>query len=514
MKLLLKIARWLLGSFLFLLGLVFLSEKLSSAMMFLISGTLIVPVFSHKIKLFQKRKFLIPVVAVMLFFIGVYGLGMSEESKTASTNVAEQPKAEETMDYTQGTSKTEENSTTEEKNKIEKNDKVTKQQNEDPSPKKKSDSEAKKENMLSEDEIKKWISKNVGYEVSKKKKEKFLTRVDEPTFFTVWRRDLYSKISSEEMTFSSLRSETKEYLELYTQLFGSNSESVRKISKYIDKLDKLDQEKYDIGKNYDFYLKDSVVFSDNFYILNRLETRYQDNISGRLQKEIDSYNQKPHTEWLARNVEYNSIFGSTPGDEKFVIRTSGSGTFSKQGSYWLSYVSTNKTLDLIDQNGFESKAPILYLVEHPEQAQQDILSWNSSNTEFEKLHEELMHYLDTGKSLQVNSNSTHSNKIKNDKGMNSDYILPTNSEYVSYEDLNNLTGEFGDEIIRYAINEIYARHGYVFKTEKYAEYFSSQEWYTPDANLSDAYIKDALFNDYEKENLKILLSYEKEFLSN
>ena len=59
--------------------------------------------------------------------------------------------------------------------------------------------------------------------------------------------------------------------------------------------------------------------------------------------------------------------------------------------------------------------------------------------------------------------------------------------------------------IRFAINEIYARHGRAFQTEDLNEYFSSKSWYTPLYSADEfAAIEDSVMNDYEKENIKFL----------
>jgi hypothetical protein len=57
-------------------------------------------------------------------------------------------------------------------------------------------------------------------------------------------------------------------------------------------------------------------------------------------------------------------------------------------------------------------------------------------------------------------------------------------------------------IIHLAKNEIYARHGYIFKDEDLNNYFMVQLWYEPFYIPED--FNDSVFNDYEKANLKLL----------
>ena len=58
----------------------------------------------------------------------------------------------------------------------------------------------------------------------------------------------------------------------------------------------------------------------------------------------------------------------------------------------------------------------------------------------------------------------------------------------------------------YARNEIYARHGYRFNTPEVYNLFIRFTWYYPD--LSSDNFKESVFNQYEKENLKLLVKLE------
>ncbi len=57
----------------------------------------------------------------------------------------------------------------------------------------------------------------------------------------------------------------------------------------------------------------------------------------------------------------------------------------------------------------------------------------------------------------------------------------------------------------FARNEIYARHGYVFKTKKYKDYFAKKYWYTP-GGFSD---KD--LNSTEWYNMELIKDLEEEY---
>lgn len=81
-------------------------------------------------------------------------------------------------------------------------------------------------------------------------------------------------------------------------------------------------------------------------------------------------------------------------------------------------------------------------------------------------------------------------------------ILPeSNSRYYDYDEL---LGMSVDEL-NLAIDEIYARHGRMFKDGVIQAYFDRQSWYKPkyEPDQFDA-ISDSLLNDYEKENAATL----------
>ncbi len=79
-----------------------------------------------------------------------------------------------------------------------------------------------------------------------------------------------------------------------------------------------------------------------------------------------------------------------------------------------------------------------------------------------------------------------------------EYLYDTDKQYYSKEDFENEP----ELIIHLAKNEIYARHGYVFKNEDLKNYFLGCWWYQPMDNNDN--FTDAVFNEYEKSNIKVL----------
>lgn len=93
--------------------------------------------------------------------------------------------------------------------------------------------------------------------------------------------------------------------------------------------------------------------------------------------------------------------------------------------------------------------------------------------------------------------------LENDES--GEYILPySDSSYISYSDLYNLS----QTEVSLARNEIYARHGRKFNTDFIREYFESKTWYEPYIDPDD--FSESVFNEYEKENIKTIVNYEKD----
>ena len=83
------------------------------------------------------------------------------------------------------------------------------------------------------------------------------------------------------------------------------------------------------------------------------------------------------------------------------------------------------------------------------------------------------------------------------------YILPySDTSYVSYGDLDGLS----QQDLKYARNEIYARHGRRFDNSDLQNYFDSQAWYSGTISPSD--FSENVLNKYEKANISTIKEYE------
>lgn len=85
---------------------------------------------------------------------------------------------------------------------------------------------------------------------------------------------------------------------------------------------------------------------------------------------------------------------------------------------------------------------------------------------------------------------------------NSDYLFPSDTVYISENDLKNRSK---DEVAMIR-NEIYARHGYIFETEPFKSYFNSKDWYIPVVYSADFNYSE--FNDVERANINAIREYE------
>ena len=84
---------------------------------------------------------------------------------------------------------------------------------------------------------------------------------------------------------------------------------------------------------------------------------------------------------------------------------------------------------------------------------------------------------------------------------NGDYILPEiASRYYTETELSGMDAH----TLSLARNELYARHGYIFKKTELQEYFGAKQWYTPQV----AEVPDSSFNQYEKANLELIQNLE------
>jgi hypothetical protein len=81
-----------------------------------------------------------------------------------------------------------------------------------------------------------------------------------------------------------------------------------------------------------------------------------------------------------------------------------------------------------------------------------------------------------------------------------DYNLAGDYPKVSQEKINNTFLQlYKKDDLQLIKNEIYARYGFIFKSENLKKHFSSKAWYKPQYNNVDEYL-----SDIEKYNIKVI----------
>lgn len=116
---------------------------------------------------------------------------------------------------------------------------------------------------------------------------------------------------------------------------------------------------------------------------------------------------------------------------------------------------------------------------------------------------------DTEKKTTVPSTETPTQAVKHESrdryptaryyNYDNDFILPDSS--IRKLNANEVMG-LGSELAQDAINEIYARHGYVFKTDSIRHYYQSQSWYHENYNFSESDL-----SEIETYNIGLLRKY-------
>ena len=130
--------------------------------------------------------------------------------------------------------------------------------------------------------------------------------------------------------------------------------------------------------------------------------------------------------------------------------------------------------------------------------------------EEERIKEQVKEEVERQNAKDVNINITEDSKpdpvvIVQEKPQpvyySSDFIFPQSStEYLSQSQVSSLS----DYQLGIARNEIYARHGYIFKLDRFKSYFESQSWYVP--RYSDA--SSISLNEIETYNVALIKAEE------
>lgn len=101
---------------------------------------------------------------------------------------------------------------------------------------------------------------------------------------------------------------------------------------------------------------------------------------------------------------------------------------------------------------------------------------------------------------ELNSQESDSIQASTSANVESDYIIPySNQRKLTYDDIKYIS----KQKLPYARNEIYARHGYIFKLTEYKNYFDSKSWYVKNSSFNENDL-----SEIEKYNGKLIKQYE------
>ncbi len=85
-----------------------------------------------------------------------------------------------------------------------------------------------------------------------------------------------------------------------------------------------------------------------------------------------------------------------------------------------------------------------------------------------------------------------------------EYVYPSDKQVITREELEAMD----KDTVNVVLNEIYARHGYIFSNQGLKEYFEAQPWYAGVTNNAESVT--FMFNETEKQNVSILYAYQRE----
>ena len=72
--------------------------------------------------------------------------------------------------------------------------------------------------------------------------------------------------------------------------------------------------------------------------------------------------------------------------------------------------------------------------------------------------------------------------VNKDKEAQGDYLLASDTQVITEVDLSKMN----DTELKYAYEEIFARHGKIYSDANLEKYFNSKDWYTPDPSFSES----------------------------
>ena len=134
------------------------------------------------------------------------------------------------------------------------------------------------------------------------------------------------------------------------------------------------------------------------------------------------------------------------------------------------------------------------------------------NNEISK-HKEALIYISKGVENEIHttprtrteSDTTEDASSPKHSGSDDDYLLPdSDKKILSVQDL----AAFDRDTLNLALNEIFARHGYIFSDAELKAYFTKKSWYHGTVKAKD--FDYGVFNSHEAFNIDLITSYQEQ----
>lgn len=141
-------------------------------------------------------------------------------------------------------------------------------------------------------------------------------------------------------------------------------------------------------------------------------------------------------------------------------------------------------------------------------AKQEVKNVAGKNVRYDKDSDDFTVSKSSNISKQIESQATQEPEATQEpqdvSGDDSEYVFPdSDSRKLKKSEVKKLS----KKELRYARNELYARHGYIFEDEELKSYFESKSWYTPSVKGEDFNDED-YFNEYEIANRDLIKKIE------
>ena len=347
-----NIVRWIIGILIIVIGLALSTESAIAGILWALVGLINLPPITKKIPQFKGRTPVLVVGCIVLIFVGIASFGTTEQSSQLSQgqqNISDTPST--------------------------------------PSP---VTTESDSLDTETAGELRQWINNSIstvnGHISASNSAIKKWSKIPEQDFLPIWESVVLDHLRSTEQ-FSSMVTYLKSAASLYTSLYNDNAK-IAWIKQLTNDLSESDTANKELLKKYPFDLLTESPVHGTFYITQRLETSYSDNILGALQKEFDSYQAKSTSDWVAYDVEYS--FGTASrGDTFRIIHADSLNPFTQSGAYEVYYVDTGTTTETVDMQGFRNTVPVYQLIENLDEAHYDLEEYQKNRNQCLTYLEEL-----------------------------------------------------------------------------------------------------------------------------